>query len=451
MRKTAKHKLRLTDAMVAKLRHEGEGSRTRFWDATEAGLGLYIYSNGRRVWFVDYRTRAGRQRRMTLAEIKAVADARAAARRIKGAVVDGADPLTEKQGLRRGMTLAEYWETYLDHTRPRWKSRTAELYMDLWTRVLEPTFGRMKVETIKTADVATWHRRQKDVPGRANIALRFLKAILNSAVAMELIPYPSPASRVKPFTAVARERFLSPEEFELLWRSIETEEELGGQKAVERVGEAKGRGGKGMTEKESRGISRHTASLFRLLLLSGARLREVLLAKWDWIDWRGRALVLPDSKTGPKRLPLSAPAIEELKRLEAFRTKDCAYIIEGADGTGHLVNPTKAWQRVKSRAFQLLNERRVAAGLDAVTENPLENLRLHDCRHSFASVAVGAGLSLPIIGRALGHANVKTTERYSHLSADAGLVAADIVGAQIMVAVSRPAAVVEEISKEEAK
>jgi integrase len=119
---------------------------------------------------------------------------------------------------------------------------------------------------------------------------------------------------------------------------------------------------------------------------------------------------LPDSKTGQKTLHLNAPALQLLSELP--RLADCPYVIVSALPGAHLVNLEKPWRRLRARAG-------------------LADVRLHDLRHSFASVAAGAGLGLPIIGALLGHTQAATTARYAHLAADPLKQANDLIGARI--------------------
>ena len=148
-------------------------------------------------------------------------------------------------------------------------------------------------------------------------------------------------------------------------------------------------------------------------MLTGARLSEVLTLKWDYVDFEGQQLRLPDSKTGQKSVYLNAPALEVLASIP--RLEDNPYVICGKKPGAHLVNLQKPWRRVRK-----------AAGLDDV--------RIHDLRHSFASIAAGGGMSLPVIGALLGHTQPQTTQRYAHLSADPLKAASDAIGARIAAA-----------------
>ena len=153
----------------------------------------------------------------------------------------------------------------------------------------------------------------------------------------------------------------------------------------------------------------------RLLLFTGARLSEVLTLRWEFVDFTGQCLRLPDSKTGAKIVYLPPPALEVLEALE--RQEGNPYVIVGSKPGTHLVNLQKPWRRIRKRAG-------------------LEDVRIHDLRHSFASVAVAGGETLPIIGALLGHSRPTTTARYAHLAADPLKQAANRTGVWIAAAMA---------------
>jgi integrase len=150
----------------------------------------------------------------------------------------------------------------------------------------------------------------------------------------------------------------------------------------------------------------------RLLILTGARRSEILNLRWPEIDLERGFLRLRDSKTGPKAIPLNAPAREGLAGLE--RTGE--WVLPTAQGTGP-VSLSKPWSRIRRHAG-------------------LEDLRIHDLRHSFASVGAGAGLGLPLIGKLLGHTQPATTHRYAHLGDDPVRQASEAIGARISAAMT---------------
>jgi integrase len=157
----------------------------------------------------------------------------------------------------------------------------------------------------------------------------------------------------------------------------------------------------------------YAAAAIKLLLLTGARVNEVLQSRWDWVDWDRNNIILPDSKTGPKPLFLSNPALVVLRDLSARpEAATSAFIIKGRLAGKPLVNLAKPWKGLCR-----------AADLDGV--------RIHDLRHTAASVGVGHGLSLPIIGRLLGHSQPQTTNRYAHVDGDPALSAINTIGETI--------------------
>ena len=158
-----------------------------------------------------------------------------------------------------------------------------------------------------------------------------------------------------------------------------------------------------------------TVAAIRLLIFTGARLSEILNLEWGHVNIERAMLSLPDSKTGKKTIYLSAPALDVLANLP--RMDGNPFVICGAVPGAALVNLQKPWGRIRKRAG-------------------LEDVRLHDLRHSFASVAASGGLSLPMIGKLLGHTQAATTEKYAHLAADPIRAANEAIG-QHIAAVNR--------------
>jgi integrase len=149
---------------------------------------------------------------------------------------------------------------------------------------------------------------------------------------------------------------------------------------------------------------------FRLLIFTGARLNEILSLRWDWIDVAQGTARLPDSKTGAKNLYLPPGAVAVLETLP--RMAGNPHVLPGERVGAHFVGIQKPWQRVRALAG-------------------LPDLRLHDLRHAFASVAVASGDSLFIVGKILGHRQASTTERYAHLAPDPAKTVADRTAARL--------------------
>jgi len=162
---------------------------------------------------------------------------------------------------------------------------------------------------------------------------------------------------------------------------------------------------------EAEGIELPSAiAAARLLILTGCRLGEIMTLKWDYVDIAGKALRLPDSKTGAKVVHLGQPAIDVLKKI--VRVENNPWVIVGALPGCRLTDLQPFWQRVRARAG-------------------LKDVRIHDLRHTFASTAVASGQGLPMIGKLLGHTQVQTTARYAHLADQPVKDAADQVAGNI--------------------
>jgi integrase len=362
------------------------------WDSELPGFGVKVTPRGRRVYFLYYRTTTGRERRPTIGRHGQVTCEEA--RRIAGdwhaAVRGGGDPGGERRADRASESFAEFADRYMtDYAIGKKKSSTLATDGFNLKNHLLPALGQLKVGEISRADVVRLHQRMKATPGGANRTLYLLSHMLNVAERWGLRPDGSnPCRHVEKFNLRKRERFLS-------------EAELGRLAAV-------------LTDAEETDTELPSAiAAIRLLLFTGARLSEILSLRWEYADLEAQCLRLPDSKTGAKTVYLPPPALEVLAALE--RREDNPYVIPGAKPGAHLVNLQKPWRRIRK-----------AAGL--------EDVRIHDLRHSFASMAVAGGLSLPVIGALLGHSQPATTARYAHLADDPLRQAANIAGGRIAAA-----------------
>ncbi len=166
-------------------------------------------------------------------------------------------------------------------------------------------------------------------------------------------------------------------------------------------------------------IGPHAAAAIRLLILTGARLREILHLQWGHVDLERGLLLLPDSKTGKKTIVLNAPARDVLANLPRVGEFVIAGQTAGTDEDKPRSDINRPWRAIVKRAA-------------------LAGCRIHDLRHTHASVGAGLGLGLPIIGKLLGHTQPSTTARYAHLDADPLRRASDHIGNQIAAAMGDP-------------
>ncbi len=353
------------------------GANEIVWDTEMPGFGLRVKPSGVRSWVIQYRTRGGRSRRLTLGRYGRLtpAEARDEARLLLGSVDRGQDPVRERREEAGSPTVAVLAESYLEkHLRPKRKPSTIYEFERVLAREILPTLGSIPVRELDREDVQRLHLKiGKRSKRTANYALTVLRAIVNFAEREGLREALSnPCRFVERFPERRRERFLSGAEWV-------------------RLGEV-------LAEAESEGRELPSAILaIRLLALTGMRRGEVLSLRWQGVDVERGVLTLEDSKTGRKTVPMSAPVRDLLSK--AARTEGNPFVISGARHGAHLVGLQKIWERLRAQAG-------------------LEDVRLHDLRHSFASVGASAGLGLYVVGKILGHASQSTTQRYAHLAED---------------------------------
>lgn len=406
-------KIHLTKTIIQSLTPPETG-KVRYFDESTPGFGVYITASGAKSFFICYRTK-GRLRFQTIGPFGAwtIATARKEALEIVVKVGKGQDPLSEKHAQREGITVIEFWEKeFFGDAHKRWKETTEAMNLRRWKLFISAPLGKKRLDTVTRKDIDTLHRKMKKTPIEANRTLALLKGIFNKAIEWEFLES-NPAKLVKAYPEKARERYLTAEEFKKLMAAIDEEEMLFLSPEKRPTGVKREKG----DPKEQRGVSQQAAGLFRLLTFTGARLGEILSARWDYLDWKRAALDLPDSKTGKKTIWLNLQALEELKRLWDIKQHD-EWIIESyIRPTKHLVSPQKAWGRVRERA-------------------ELSKLRMHDLRHSFASVAImEGGANLALVGKALGHTQARTTERYAHIAENPVKELAERVGEAIEAAI----------------
>jgi integrase len=271
----------------------------------------------------------------------------------------------------------------------------------------------MDVAEGKTArDVKTGHRRRSRVTGgrtMAALAVATLGAAYQFGIDTGRVQT-NPTRGVQRFRLNRRERYLSERELAVFSQALAEFERRDERMSV-------------------------MADAVRLLILTGCRKIEILTLRWDWVDWRKSCLRLPDSKTGAKTVPLADTALQLLKRRwEESRPaldqrghnsggrhdakRRSPFVLPALKGDGHYVGLPHVWEKVRVRAEDISRERASETGEHPDDLPSLANVRLHDLRHSFASLAIADGASLFTVGKVLGHKQSRTTEIYAHLSDD---------------------------------
>jgi integrase len=387
--------------------------RVFIWDDSLSGFGAVAFPSGRKAYVAQYR-QAGRSRRITIGEHGRLTpdEARREARKVLGAVESGVDPIKDRQAAREAATVATLIDAFLvDHVKAKLKSGTADWYETTLAK-LRSACGTTKGEALTRAQMAALHRSMADTPVQANRLLSATSSLFAWAERHSHLPEgcANPARRITRYKEQGRERFLTSEELFRLGDALKLAETIG--LPWETDGESKH-----LPTEENRRVvlDPFATGAIRLLLLTGARLREILHARWQEIDFERGILFLPDSKTGKKPIYLSAAAQAVLVGLP--RIEGNPFVIPGGKEGRPRHDLKKPWLAL-TRAARL------------------EGLRLHDLRHSFASVGAGASLGLQVVGRLLGHAQPTTTARYSHLDADPMRRAVETIGSVIDAAMS---------------
>ena len=357
---------------------------------------------------------SAKRRRMaigTTAELTA-AQARERAKALAAQIALGTDPLEAKQQHRRDAVAAEtvtaFAERYMrQHCLPKKKPQSIANDRALLTNYILPAIGSLAMRDVGRADIITLHQSMADTPIYANRCLALLSKMFNLSELWGVRPDgTNPCRHVARNKERRRQTFLSSAQ-------------------LARLGDV-------LAQVEREGIEPPSAvPALRLLLATGARRSEILTLKWDYVRLEERRIDLPDSKTGPKSIPLNSVAIGVLTDLQRARDPEDAspWVLPGRLPGKPLVGLPHSWERIRTRAG-------------------LAGVRLHDLRHTNASLAAASGQSLVMIGKLLGHTQPATTARYAHLHDDPVLEAAEAVGRKLEQAMqstpttAAPAAVV---------
>ena len=381
--------MQLTDRIVKNLPLPAKGSRITY-DASVPGFGIRVTakgvrekSKGSRAFVLNYRVRAtGQEKRFTIGKFPAwnVAAAREEAKRLKRLIDGGADPLGELETERKAETVADLAQRFIEQHLQKLRPSSQTEYRAIIESFVLPALGRRKVADVAYSDIDALHRQvtQRGARYRANRTVAILSKMFSLAIKWQLRP-DNPAKGIERNQESKRQRFLAAGE---LVRLSDALGELDDQQA---------------------------ADIFRLLLLTGARRGEVMGMRWSHIQFtkndRGENAATwtkPGATTKQKtehRVPLSGAACALLHRLRETAEIDAEFVFPGTGRSGHRAELKKPWAKLRKTAT-------------------LGDARIHDLRHTYASVLASAGQSLPIIGALLGHTQAATTARYAHLLDD---------------------------------
>lgn len=366
-----------------------QGKKVDYYDTSITGFILEVRPTGTSTYHLRYRDTYGRQRQYKIGDSKSLTfeKARQAAKVLRSKVVLGDSPIEERLTKRTVPTLGEFIEdTYFPYIKTNKRNTGSE--QSFIKGHLIPRFGTVPMSEITQPALLECHQEmlaQGYAKATSNRSLIFMKTMFNLAKKFGV-----PGSEVNPAVGIkisdplnACERYLTKEEAQRLLIAIDGSD------------------------------NQQLKYIIPLLLLTGARKREILEARWEEVSFERRTLRVPLSKSGKSRLvPLSGAAISILERVP--RIAGCPFVFVNPQTLKPFTNIYFSWNNVRVRAG-------------------LPNVRLHDLRHTYASNLVNSGTSIYVVSKALGHASLKNTERYSHLSQETLSAAADSVAQAIDV------------------
>ena len=355
-------------------------------DDAITGLGLAVQPSGVRTYFLARMVRGRRHyERIGDAETMTVPEARGEARRLIASYIE---PVNTDNGPRTpGHPMTEFADEFLERYARHWKPRTLTDSAYIVHRYILPAFGHLTVDAIAAEHVRDWFASMAGTPGSANRSMPTLSVMMRMA---ELWGYrrhnSNPCKNTRRYRMPPRERYLTPEEMTGL-NAVLTRDEF---------------------------YCPHIVAIIRLLMLTGCRFGEIVSLEWDWI--KGKRIMLPDSKSGPRTVWLSSAARAVIDAIPRY-SDDCPFLFPTRPPVRHIDSIEFHWHRIRNEAG-------------------LSGLRIHDLRHSWASVAAMNGVDMVTIAKLLGHALVETTERYTHLSDQSVADAADRVSNRIHAALA---------------
>ncbi len=368
----------LTTELLRTLEFHRPAKLVQYFDEEVPGFLLEFRRSGKGTWYFRHRDEQGHIRFTRIASTRELAppEARARAFRLYTGLAEGRVPARTSPAL----TLAVFSEgRYLPHARLHKRSWKTDQRM-LRLHIL-PTLGSFRLNTITRADIVSWldELRAKGLSSATcNRVMALLKFMFHCASIWECLPEgKNPCQKLRPLpVSPLPERYLSSEEARRLLAALD------------------------------KFPTRPSACAIKMLLLTGARRQEMLSCRWEYVDWERRLITLPLSKSGkPRHIPLSDAALDVLRTLP--RRSD--WLFPGKTGAGPLRSLFHTWNELRKN-------------LD------LNDVRLHDLRHSFASFLVNQGCSLYEVQKMLGHGDPRVTMRYAHLELESMLRAANKVG-----------------------
>lgn len=406
--------IKLTKTAVDKA--EPRASSYVLYDSVITGFGLRVFPSGTKTWILEYRSNGGgrkeHKKRFKIGNINDLTadEARKLANLRRSEVVVGLDPQARKADDRSALTVRElsiiFLENFIEVQRTR---NTIESYKNAVENYIVPALGSMKAHKVEGTDVEKLRNNLRATPSTANKVMAVVSSMFSYGSTMKLIKKrENPVIGVEKFPEIEKERFLTTEELIRLEATLSLAETSGLPWNINKEAPSK------HLRKHNRTnvTSPYVTAAIRLLMLTGARLREILELEWAIVELHNGVLRLSKSKTGKKDIILSQPAMEVLKSIRPIGRFVIASESAGTAEEKPRADIKRPWSQICRHA-----------GLSGV--------RIHDLRHTFASHGVNEGLGIAIVSRLLGHKNISTTMRYAHLENESLKSGADKIGERV--------------------
>ena len=418
---------RLTDKLVKALEVPTKGSKIHY-DADTKGFGVRVTAAGAKAFILNYYV-AGRERRITIGGYPdwSVSAARERAKELRREIDAGGDPLGKRIDEREAPTIADLWEAYRTKHLPTKGERSGKDDGSMWEHYILPKFRSTKVAALTSEDVDDLHRQigaTKKI--RANRVIEFLSKALNLAVRWEWVGR-NVSVGVQMYIEQPRTRYASPAELCRVMDAIAAHP------------------------------NQNSCDVIRLVILTGARKGEVFQALWEKIDLDEGVWVKPSAHTKQKvehRVPLSKTAVQLLRRRAVSPDRSFKWVFPGrGPDDAHITDVKKTWETCREAATialwrdnptinvfldGLIDQKGRLPSIDDIQKKAEKigitlptsslDLRMHDLRHTYASLLISNKVPLTVVGALLGHTQAQTTLRYAHLYDDPQREATEIAG-----------------------
>ena len=389
----------ITKSLIAEMEQN-----STIWDTNLTGFGVRR-QKGKPSYLIKCRI-SGRQVHYTIGKHGVFTPdlARKEARTLLADAQKGIDPRAAKRAALDLISIEEACQHFLKtHVAKKRKAKTLQEYQRIIEKIIIPKIGKLKIKEVTAQQISKLHQGLVETPYQANRVLAVLSKIFNLAETMQQRPQgTNPCKLIEKYPETKKDRFLSEDELKRLAAALNNTFPIGGARSHD------------LTNSELRAL--YSTAAIWLLLLTGARLNEILTLKWSDLSQDHSSARLADSKTGAKTIQFSGDAQKVLQQIP--KASGNPYIIVGKIKNACLVNLQKPWNKVRCEAG-------------------IPDVRLHDLRHTYASYGAMSGISLTIIGKALGHQQTSTTDRYAHFDSDPIAIANEQISSRLMEIISK--------------